>query len=180
MKMLPEQYIKHHAKQKNYVDIVNGHRVLFRTLDEETKARSLNLSAFWIEEANTVAYEYFVQLQTRLRNTATTKHIGILSSNPDNNWIKNEFLLKSKHIYNSETKYHQDPLEINRQFSTHIAPTHLNTYLPPNFYEDTARGKMDWWIKRFLHGSFENKEGKHINYALYKRDKIGGSLSAIA
>jgi PBSX family phage terminase large subunit len=160
MKMLPEQYIKHHAKQKNYVDIINGHRVLFRTLDEETKARSLNLSAFWIEEANTVAYEYFVQLQTRLRNTATTKHIGILSSNPDANWIKTEFLLKSKHIHNSEITYHQDPLQINSQFSTHIASTSLNTYLPPNFYEDTARGKEKWWIERYLHGSFQNKEGR--------------------
>jgi phage terminase large subunit len=83
MEMLPESLIKSHSKQKNYVDLINGHRVLFRPLDDSGKARSLNLCFFFIEEASEVNYDYFVQLQTRLRNHATTKHQGILSSNPD-------------------------------------------------------------------------------------------------
>jgi phage terminase large subunit len=47
------------------------------------KARSLNLTYWWIEEASEVGYDYFVQLQTRLRNHATEHHRGILSTNPD-------------------------------------------------------------------------------------------------
>jgi hypothetical protein len=74
-------------------------------------------------------------------------------------WIRTEFLLKSGNIVNAERKYHQEEHEINHSFSTHIAPTKLNTYLPPTFYEDTAKGKQSWWIKRYLEGSFDYSEG---------------------
>lgn len=46
--VFPEELIEYHNKQKNYVDTMNGHRVIFRPLDEEQKARSLNLTFFWI------------------------------------------------------------------------------------------------------------------------------------
>lgn len=157
--IFPKEFIVNSSKRGQYIDVFNGHRVMFRPLDEEQKARSLNLTFFWIEEANGVDYEYFTQLQTRLRNTATKKHRGILSTNPDINWIKSRFLLKAHEIHNSEVNYYRDPADININFSVHIAPTYLNTYLPDTFYEDTARGKPDWWIKRYLHGSFENREG---------------------
>lgn len=75
------------------------------------------------------------------------------------NWVKTEFLLKSTNIYNSDIEYQQNLDNINPNYSTHIAPTHLNTYLPPTYFEDTAQGKPDWWIRRYLEASFENKEG---------------------
>lgn len=157
--MMPESLILHHSKQKKIVDMKNGHRVLFRPLDDEGKARSLNLSAFWIEEASEVEFEYFVQLTTRLRNHATDRHIGILSTNPDMNWIKSEFLLKADAIHNAEEDYHQIPEEINPNYSVHIAPTSWNIHLPPTYYEDTAKGRPQWWIDRYLHASFKNAEG---------------------
>lgn len=152
-------------KQKNYIDLDNGHRVIFRPLDSEQKARSLNLTFFWIEEANGVNFSYFTQLQTRLRNDATDFQRGILSTNPDQNWVKTEIVLKAHKIYNADEKYPQTPEDIDINISVHIAPTHLNTHLPATFYEDTARGKPEWWIKRYLHGSFVNKEG--LVYPMY-------------
>lgn len=157
--VFPEELITYHNKQKNYLDTSNGHRVTFRPLDDEQKARSINLTFWWIEEANGVGFSYFTQLQTRLRNKATKTHRGILSSNPDMNHIKTEILLKSHKIYNAEEEYHQKEEDIDTNISTHIAPTHLNTYLPETYYEDTARGKPSWWIDRYLNGSFQNKEG---------------------
>jgi PBSX family phage terminase large subunit len=159
MEMIPSTLIKSISKQKNYVDLVNGHRILFRPLDDEGKAKSLNLCFFWVEESSEVGYDYFVQLQTRLRNHATTQHCGILSTNPDLGWIRQEFLLKSRHIHNSDRIYPQDVDEINTNYSTHIAPTSLNTYLPPTFYDDTAKGKPNYWIARYLDGSFDYSEG---------------------
>src|SRR6185312_14264703 len=132
---------------------------LFRPLDDEQKIRSANLTGFWIEEANGVDFSYFTQLQTRLRNTATEHHIGIMSTNPDMNWIKTEILLKAGNIYNAEVEYPQKKKDINPDISVHIAPTHLNIHLPPTYHEDTARGKPDWWVRRYLSGSFENREG---------------------
>src|SRR5699024_9817173 len=138
--IFPEEFIVYRSKQKNYIDTINGHRVIFRPLDDEQKARSLTLSGFWVEEANGVDFSYFTQLQTRLRSPATKNHIGILSSNPDMNHIKTEFLLKADEIHNAQDKIPQNEDEINTDISVHIAPTHLNTHLPETFYEDTARG----------------------------------------
>lgn len=157
--MIPPGMIDTYQKQKNYVDLINGHRVLFRPLDESGKARSLNLSCFHIEEASEVGHDYFVQLQTRLRNHATDHHIGILSTNPDLGWIRSEFLLKSKRIENSERPYFVPEEDKNPDFATHIAPTRLNTYLPPDFYASTAYGKPAFWINRYLNGSFDYSEG---------------------
>lgn len=158
-KVFPAELIVHYNKQKNYLDTANGHRVIFRPLDDEQKARSLNLTFWWIEEANGVDYAYFVQLQTRLRNNATPFQRGIMTTNPDMNWVKTEVLLKAHKIYNSEYHYEQNPDDINPNISVHIGPTHLNIHLPDTYYEDTAKGKPDWWIARYLNGSFENKEG---------------------
>lgn len=161
--IFPAEFITHYNRQKNYLDVFNGHRVIFRPLDEEQKARSLNLTFFWIEESNGVDFSYFTQLQTRLRNTATPFQRGILTTNPDMGWIKTEFLLKAHKIYNSPIEYVRN--EVNKNFSVHIAPTELNTHLPPNYFEDTAAGKPEWWINRYLKGSFENREG--LVYPMY-------------
>lgn len=158
-KVFPDFMVEDYWKQKDMVLCTNGHIVIFRSLDDEGKLRSLNLTAFWIEEASEVKYDVFVQLQTRLRNKATKHHLGILTSNPDMTWIKTEFLLKSQRIENAERAYYQDPDDINPNFSSHISPTYLNTYLPPDYMETTAKGKPDWWQQRFLHGSFEFSEG---------------------
>lgn len=157
--IFPEEWIVNYNQQKNFLDTINGHRVIFRPLDDEQKARSLELTFFWIEEANGVGYEYFVQLQTRLRSNVTTHRRGVLTTNPDHNWIKTEFLLKADKIYNSEIDYPQKTEEINKNMSVHIAPTHLNIHLPDDYLDATAQGKPEWWINRFLKGSFENKEG---------------------
>jgi phage terminase large subunit len=159
MAMIHKKLIKDTNKQKNYITLVNGHRILFRPLDSEGKARSLNLSFWWIEEASEVKFDYYVQLQTRLRNNTTTQHKGILSSNPDVGWLRTEILMKSGTIYNSKEVLPQKEEDIDPNIATHIAPTHLNTYLPPTFYEDTAKGKPDWWIARYLEGSFQFSEG---------------------
>lgn len=184
--VFPKELITDWKAQKNILTIMNGHKVLFRPLDEEQKARSLNLTAFWIEESNGVKYEYFTQLQTRLRNRATSNHLGILSSNPDMNWLKTEILQKADKIHNSPKDIIQDD-ELNKDISVHIAPTHLNLHLPSTFYEDTARGKPQWWVNRYLHGSFENKIGlvypqydDHVvddfEIPAFWRNRIGGDF----
>lgn len=159
----PDDLIETYHKQKNVVVCKNGHVVLFRPLDDEGKIRSLNLTLFFIEEASEVKYDIFVQLQTRLRNTATSHHQGLLGSNPDLGWIRSDFLMVSDKIHNAATEYLQEKEEINPDFSSHIAPTRLNRYLKPTpdkWAEKQARGKPEWWRKRFLEGSFEHTEGQ--------------------
>lgn len=157
--MIPDELRIEYKKRDNILILKNGHEILFRSFDDETKLRSLNLTMWWIEEANTVDYDIFVQLQTRLRNHATTKHKGILSTNPDLNWIRSEFLLKSDVIVGALEHYERDPVEINKDYATYIARTEQNIYLPPDYAETVSAGKPEWWIRRFLKGSFSYAEG---------------------
>lgn len=48
--IFPQELIDTYNKQKNYLDTKNGHRIIFRPLDSEQKARSLNLTFFWINK----------------------------------------------------------------------------------------------------------------------------------
>jgi phage terminase large subunit len=157
--MLHPSFIEDYSVQKNYIDLINGHRILFRPLDDPGKARSLNLCYVWVEEASEVNFDYIVQLQTRLRNHATTKHQMILSSNPDLGHVRTEFLLKADKIYGSERPYFVPHEDKNPNISVHIASTKLNKYLPVDYFASVARGKEPWWVERYLNASFDYAEG---------------------
>ena len=159
MDMMPSELIASHNLQKGILTLTNGYKIYFRSFDDEQKLRSLNLCHVWMEEANGTPYEIFTQLQTRLRHHATDKHCIILSTNPDSNWIKQEFLLKSARIYGSEDEYARPQKDINPNMHTHIARTEMNTFLPSTYVEDVSVGKPEHWIRRYLRGSFIHAEG---------------------
>ena len=155
----PPPLIKDIRQQENKTILINGSEFLWRPADEEGKLRSLNLGFFHIEEASEVKYEIFVQLQSRLRSDRMKHHRGLLSSNPDLGWIKTHFLLHSATIYGSPVDYSLHMVARNPNFSSHIVQTELNIYLPPGYIDDLMRNKPEWWINRYLKGSFEHTEG---------------------
>lgn len=159
MSMLHPKFIKSISVQKNYIDLINGHRILFRPLDSEGKAKSLNLCYVWVEEASEVNFDYVTQLQTRLRNHATEHHQMILSTNPDLGWVRTEFLLKADSIIGANRVYHIEEEDKNPNISVHIASTDKNKYLPADYYYSVAKGKERWWVERYLNASFDFAEG---------------------
>ena len=166
----PPPLIKDHRVQENKTILINGTELLWRPADDPGKLRSLNLGFWHIEEASEVPFAIFDQLKTRLRCSRMKNHRGILSTNPDLNWIKTHFLLHSHSIVGGSRDYTLEMDNIDPDYATHIAATHLNIYLPPDFYDGLARNKPDWWINRFLHGSFENAEG--LVYANFSKTVI--------
>ena len=87
---------------------------------------------------------------------------GIIESNPDAGWIRTDVLLLSHRILQHgsvKETYDQTNLELDPGISTHVASTDANRYLPPNFIEENARNKPNWWVQRFLYGSFSYAEG---------------------
>jgi PBSX family phage terminase large subunit len=159
MSMLHPAFVENYSMQKNYIDLTNGHRVLFRPLDQEAKARSLNLCYIWIEEASEVNFDYVVQLQTRMRNHATEHHKMILSTNPDLGWVRTEFLMKANNITGAERVYFINEEDKNPNISVHVAATKKNKFLPPDYLHSVSRGKPRWWIERYLNASFDFAEG---------------------
>ena len=187
---LPKQLVKTVSVQKSYMDLINGARIMYRPLDDVDKLRSLNLSMFIIIEASETDPEAFQQLKTRLRNLAASKpkkdlrgHVitrklpngmevpelaaewrrGLIESNPDSGWIRNDVLYSSAVIEKhgkilDDIQVPEDRRDVH--ISTHVASTDVNNYLPPNFLKELCKNKPTWWIKRFIFSSFSYSEGQ--------------------
>ena len=186
---LPKRFVKHVSIQKGYIDLINGARIMFRPLDDVDKLRSLNLSMFVMVEASEIDPEAFQQLKTRLRNLAASKpkkdsagntiyktldngaevpvvdaewRRGLIESNPDSGWIRNDVLLASESIETHGHTLEQLKAPEDRQdvhISSHVASTDVNAYLPENFISELCKNKPGWWVNRYIFSSFSYSEG---------------------
>jgi phage terminase large subunit len=163
---LPRILVKNVSQQKSYMDLVNGHRILYRPFDDPDKLRSYNLSMFVIIEASETPAEAFHQLKTRLRNDAAMfdEHDwrrGIIETNPSAGWVRTDALLNASHIeqHGTTTETYQPSLTPDPYLSAHISATDVNVYLPPTFIDELKINKPLWWVNKFIHGSFMYAEG---------------------
>ena len=80
-------------------------------------------------------------------------------------WIRTDVLLVSDKItqhgrYANEDYSQQiDPVNIDSSISSHVASTDVNYFLPPDYIKVKSKNKPDWWVRRFLYGSFAFAEG---------------------
>ena len=186
---LPAAFIRATNTQKQYFDLINNHRVMFRPYDDPNKLRSYNLTSFLIVEASEVKKESFTQLKTRLRNTACTTQLrdengvplftrasngvkipvishnwakGIIESNPSSGWIREDVLLVSSDIQKHGEivdEYNVTDQVADPAISTHVTSTSANEFLPPQFIENNIKNKPIWWVNRYIYGSFLYAEG---------------------
>ena len=176
-KSFPQAFMESRSQQKGYIDFINGARLMLRPFDDPDKLRSNNYSLVVMLEASEINADAFHQLKTRLRNTAATNEEWdwrklICESNPDSGWIRTDVLLVSDSITQhgrfADEDYlkQQDPMSIDNSISTHIASSDVNHYLPPDYIAVNSKNKPDWWVKRFLHGSFLFAEGLVYPHAI--------------
>lgn len=186
---LPAAFIEGHSAQKQYIDLKNGHRLMFRPFDDANKLRSYNLSMFVMVEASEVKFEAHTQLKSRLRNTAATVperdtegnikyketktgvgiplikadwRKGIVESNPDAGWIRNDVLLKANDIQKHgqiDDDYAILEDEQDPAISAHVTATSANEFLPDSFINELCKNKPTWWVNRFVFSSFLYAEG---------------------
>ena len=194
---LPIGLVKEVSVKNSYIEFINGYRLMFRPFDDPGKLRSLNLDFLAIVEGSEVDDQIFIIGKTRVRNTAATSQklddkgrplFGyteqgvaipiidgdwrtiITESNPDAGWIKTNVLLPSSFIQiNGESVDHYEPNpEIaDPAISSHVTTTACNQFLPPTYIQDTSKGRPQWWINRYLMGSFTYAEGLVYPSALY-------------
>jgi len=175
---IPAAFVKRYSAQKQTMELYNGCRLIYRPFDDEGKIRSLNLSAWVIIEASEVDVDFFTQLKSRLRNMNAAifsgydkngrpifkyfRGQGIAESNPEAGWLREEYLKPADEIYQHGTaivKYEPDPNCRDYNISVHISSTDANTYLPETYIQDLCKNKPQWWIDRYLFGSFEFANG---------------------
>ena len=167
MQYLPHTFIEHEVRTRGKEEIIltNGHKILLLPSNSADKLRSLNLSGFYLEEASNAKYEVFTELTARTRNAAAlsggrNKLLGVICSNPDVGWVRTEILYKSDKVFAADGRvYPRDDEQYNPFMSTHLHSSYQNTYLDPDFQVRISRGKPDWWVARYIHGSFDYAEG---------------------
>lgn len=142
--------------------------ILFMHLDDPGPLGSLDISAFWIDEAHEpdggeVPETTFQMLMARLRHEVGP-HRGFVTTNSGGkDWV---------------WRYFFDPKKIERDlvllekwkngehkvkpatFWGENVPTSANPFLPEGYVEQLTANNPEHWVKRFLDGSFDVFEGQ--------------------
>lgn len=175
-KFIPEWWVeKSRLNPSPYYKLKNGHEIIVYSAADQQKLRSLNLTAFYIEEASGVDYAIFDQLMTRLRHKAGIirdkkgkeigyKYMGIVSTNPEDGWILDKFMLISKELVASPSidveqyrKFMKNKLD--RHFHTFISSTRDNKHIPSEFIERMSAGKNERWVRKYVDCQIDIQEG---------------------
>ena len=142
MGMLPEVHYEY-RKQENRVKFLNGHEIIFRSLDDPAKLLSINLGWFYIDQAEEVSEEVFLTLLGRLR-AVDTPQCWITGNPLGHNWIWHRFI--------------HDPVPGNIIFN---AKTEENVHnLPEGYIESLKNNYNEIWVNRYLYGSWDAFEGQ--------------------
>lgn len=152
----------------------NGHEIVVHASNDEEKLRSLNLTMFYIEEASAIDVKIFHQLQARLRNNSALvkdkfgrvikdMRTGIISSNPEQCWLVDDFLLFADKIFASEsvdvsayTKLKKKP---EKAFHAFLSSSRDNPTLPPGQISNLCAGKSPAWIRKYIDCALEIRAG---------------------
>ena len=139
--VLPPALIHSWNKSENHLILKNGSEVIFRSLDDQMKLKSLELGFFWIDEASEVSEDVFLTLQGRLRQKlAGLSPFGYLTTNPPNtgHWIEKYFIdigLPTYDLIKATTYENSD-------------------HLPDGYIQDLEKNYPPSWIKKYLYGEF--------------------------
>lgn len=156
----PELIVEHRMSEMQIRIKASGgaiSTIYFRPLEEPDKFRSMNLSGFYIDEANQCSEEAFMILQGRLRGRGIRK--GILTTNPKgHDWIYRWFVQKD--FLKTE--------EAKKQMHLIKAPSTENIHLPEGYLQSMMSAWDDARIKREIEGSFDAFEGQV--YSDFRRD----------
>ncbi|MFI5250805.1 MAG: phage terminase large subunit [Bacteroidota bacterium] len=95
---IPPEYIREYNKTEGRVTLTNDSEILFLDADESKdplfeKLKSLELGWFAIDEASEIPRQAFQILVSRLRwKCSTGNYFGFLASNPEQSWLKEDFI----------------------------------------------------------------------------------------
>lgn len=141
-------------QSENSVTFWNESKVIFRHLDDPANLLSMNLGAFYIDQAEEVDEDVFLTLQSRLRRSGVSELKGIITGNPRGmNWVYYKFGLDKAE--GSENFKH------NNSYRMITAPTFANAAnLPENYIRQLQESYSPEWFARYVKGSWEAFEGQ--------------------
>lgn len=131
----------------------NGSQVIFRHLEDLRKLTNMNLSGFWIDQAEEVDEQAYIFLNGRIRRKKGTKGFeinrreGFITFNMNgHDWIYRRF----HKLRNPDGS----PLPNPQDYKLIVATSLENKNLPQD-YLDTIMSMPDEWVKRYVYGSWD-------------------------
>lgn len=136
--------IKDWNKTSNVLTMFNDAQIIFRSCEDPSKFKSLNLDGFGLDEPVDIDEQIFLMLQGRLRGTNTKHHMGILTGNPGgfDSWVYKYFFEK------------QNPDYISIQTNTYD-----NTFLPEHYIRSMEESFDPDYARRYIAGVWGSFEG---------------------
>lgn len=141
--------------QENSVTLWNDSKVIFRHLDNPANLLSMNLGAFYIDQAEEVDEDAFKTLQGRLRRQNIPDLKGLVTGNPaGHNWVYERFGVGLWPAGSNDITH-------NLRYRMITAPTIANAANLPEDYEDILKQSYSpEWYARYVMGSWDAFEGQ--------------------
>jgi phage terminase large subunit len=155
LNVVPGEIIKSYNKTNQHFTFVNGSEVIFRSFDDPSKLKSLNLGACGIEEMTDIPEEIFKMLRTRMRQDKMPGCIfGATNPSTFGNWVYKYFI--------------ENPLE-NSEVIYSVSSD--NFFLPQEYIKDLETMKITnpQYYARMIEGKWGEIEGLIYNLPMSQR-----------
>lgn len=168
---LPRKFVEKWTDTKAEIEIVltNGHKITGFASDDEEKFRSMNITAFYIEEASGISPKIYQECVRRLRNThgiidGVEHFVGIICSNPAQGPIR-DLLFTADHIEGSKSiaetvkMYEKRITNRNPDLAAFLSSSRDNPYLPPGFVQSVVNSLTPEQVRLYVDCIIEYAEG---------------------
>ncbi len=157
MEIVDPRLVKHASLPETgdgYVEWKVGGVTLFRNLENPLQFGSLDLGYCGIDEITETPGDVYNHLEARVGRHWTRQKIWPYSpmfgvGNPGG----------QDHIWRLFFKPGRSEADRQRYVGFQPGPRENEANLPPGYYDNLARGKASWWIRRFLQGDMRALEG---------------------
>lgn len=168
---LPRKFVTKWTDTKADIEIVlnNGHKITGFASDDEEKFRSMNITAFYLEEASGIDPKVYQECVRRLRNVhgiinGVPHYVGVICSNPAQGAIR-DLLFTSDVVYGSKSiektvaMYKQRIKNKNPDLAAFLSSSRDNPYLPPGFVQSVINSLSPEQVRLYVDCIIEYAEG---------------------
>ena len=168
---LPRKFVTKWTNTKQEIKIVlnNGHEFVGFASENEEAFRSMNITAFYMEEASGIKPSILQECIRRLRNShgiinGVPHFVGVICSNPAQGFIR-DLLFTADHIEGSASiaktveMYEQRVTNKNPDLAAFLSSSRDNPYLPAGFVQSVINSLRPEQARLYVDCIIEYAEG---------------------
>ena len=154
--LLPSRLVVERNEHLRMITLINGSRIIYTGLleayDSIEKIKSLNLGWFYIDQAEEIDENVFIELKNRLRRTPSGRCAWITANPRGKNWIYKYFVSKEA----------LSPKDNPEDWQYWKVSSYENKYLPQDYIEELEK-LPEHLYKVYVLGEFEGFKDNVFN-----------------